>query len=57
MNNHRQKEKNMLSIMKNVAFCVACLVASDKLLTLGVNHGVTAFREGKEVYNEKKSAK
>ena len=57
MNNHRQKEKLMLSIIKNVALCVACAIASDKLLTLGVSHGVEAFREGKEVYNEKKSAK
>ena len=47
----------MLSIIKNVALCVACVVASDKLLTLGVNHGVEAFKEGKEAYNEKKSAK
>lgn len=47
----------MLSIIKNVALCVACVIASDKLLTLGVSHGVEAFREGKEVYNEKKRAK
>lgn len=47
----------MLSIIKNITLCVACVVASDRLLTIGVNHGVTAYREGKEVYNEKKSAK
>jgi hypothetical protein len=47
----------MLSIIKNVAMCVVCLVASDKLLTIGANYGGEAFRQGKEVYNKKKSAK
>lgn len=47
----------MLSIVKNVAMCVVCLVASDKLLTIGANYGGQAFKEGKEAYNKKKSAK
>ena len=47
----------MLSIVKNVALCVVCLVASDKLLTIGANYGGQAFKEGKEAYNKKKSAK
>lgn len=47
----------MTSIIKNVAMCVVCLIASDKLLTIGANYGGEAFRQGKEVYNKKKSAK
>ncbi len=47
----------MLSIVKSIAFCVACVIGSDALLTVGINHGKDAYYKGKEVYNEKKSAK
>ena len=47
----------MLSIIKSVALCVACVIGSDALLTRGINHGKDAYNKGKEVYNEKKSAK
>lgn len=47
----------MLSIIKSVALCVACVIGSDVLLTVGINHGKYAYYKGKEVYNEKKSAK
>lgn len=49
----------MLSIVKSIALCVACVIGSDALLTMGINHGKDAYYKGKgkEVYNEKKSAK